>query len=159
MRMAQVLAGLVVMSLVSTAWAGAADCGKSNPAAFATRKELGRLEVADELNKRQYGFAVCEERDTANQRLTLRIHATPVTGTYWDQADAEKLARALAARGERCEPNGAPYNPVGKEDRRRIVYLLCQEGGKPARVEVRITALKADGSAQTERVLSVTWPK
>lgn len=135
------------------------ECGKSDSAAFKLIRELGRLKAYDELIKDSYGFLVCEKRDTANDTFEVRILGSVTTGTSWTREKAREIAGELERRGQQCAERGSPYNPRGKNDKRRIQYMLCQKGGKPASVEVRAITLKADGTPYPEKRLSVSWPE
>jgi len=135
------------------------DCGKSDPAAFKRIRELGRLKAYDDLIKDSYGFLICEARDTANDTFEVRIRGSVTTGTLWTQEKAREIAKELERRGEQCKESGGPYGPSGKNNKRRISYMLCQRGGKPVSVEVRAITLKSDGTPYPEKRLSVNWPE
>lgn len=135
------------------------SCGKSDSAAFELIRELGRLRAYDDLIKDSYGFLICEKRDTANDAFEVRILGSVTTGTRWTQEESRDIAKELERRGRQCAERGSPYNPRGKNDKRRIKYMFCQKGGKPTSVEVRAITLKADGTPYPEKRLSVNWPE
>ncbi len=85
----------------------------------------------------------------------LTIVGSPITSTYLDAADAEKLA---AQTDTECTTRGAPYSPSGADDKRMIEYRFCQKGGKPARMDVVVRALEKNGTPKAIQTLSVPFP-
>jgi hypothetical protein len=103
---------------------------------------------------------ICEEHDTATEAVVMQIISTSTTGTKWSGEAATRKAEDMERRAVDCEPTGAPaVRSSGKNDQRRVVYVLCQVSGTPTSIEVHATTLKADASPYPLKVLRVAWPR
>jgi hypothetical protein len=122
--------------------------------------ERGRLEARDDPSDLVYAFVICEVRDTATSGVVMRIISASTTGTNWPHEAATRKAEDMERRGQACEPTGTPaVRSSGQNDPRHIVYVLCQQGGKPTSLEVHATTRQADGSAYPLKVLRAAWPE
>ena len=122
---------------------------------------LGYAEQYDEVDKQWWGFIVCKETNPDTREYRVKAFASrnaPVTGTALTEEDALKKSRQAETEGKEYFIIGAPFNPRGEFDYRKVEYRVYQENGRPTFFEVYFILRNEDRSAKEPVSLKVNWP-
>ncbi len=121
-------------------------------------KSLGYIEALDSIIDKKYAFLIQKETNLNTGDFKVSIRSNHLTGTYFNEKVAAKLAAKAQKDGKKYVTRGAPFNPSGKLDERRIEYRLYQKGGKPDAVEVYVVTRDKQRKANKPKTLRANWP-
>ncbi len=121
-------------------------------------KSLGYVEALDSIIDKTYAFLIQKETNLDTGYFKISIRSNKLTGTYFDEKVAAKLAKQALKDGKQYVTRGAPFNPAGKLDERRIEYRLYQKDGKPDAIEVYVVTRNKKRKANKPKILRASWP-
>ena len=122
---------------------------------------LAFAESRDDVDNKWYGFVICKETDlnTGEEKMRVVSDAGNVTGTALTLEQAREKALTAQAAGQTYFTAGAPFNPAGALDPRRVEYRFYQVNGEPTEVEVYVVMRDANRGAKAPVTAKAAWTR